>query len=61
MTWADDLWQATRGQPVGAEVNHLAEEDVRLAYGDNLPWLTELKRKWDPENIFHLNQNVSPT
>ncbi|WP_062441357.1 FAD-binding oxidoreductase [Herbidospora daliensis] len=61
VTWADDLWQATRDWSVGAEVNHLAEEGVRLAYGDNLPRLTELKRKWDPENIFHLNQNVSPT
>ncbi|WP_157519174.1 FAD-binding oxidoreductase [Herbidospora mongoliensis] len=60
VTWVDALWQATRDWSVGAEVNHLAEEGVPLAYGDNLARLTELKRKWDPENVFHLNQNVSP-
>lgn len=60
VTWVDSLWDATRDWSVGAEVNHLAEEGVELAYGDNLARLIELKHKWDPDGIFHLNQSVSP-
>jgi FAD/FMN-containing dehydrogenase len=61
--WADQLWAATRPWAVGVEVNHLADEGpegVRRAYGDNYDRLAELKRTWDPENVFRLNQNVPP-
>ena len=48
----------------GVYVNVLAdegEEGVRRAYGDaKLAKLAALKRRYDPENIFHLNQNVVP-
>ena len=49
----------------GVYVNVLADDDqagVRRAYGDaKLRRLAELKRRWDPDNVFHLNQNILPS
>jgi hypothetical protein len=48
----------------GVYVNALFDEGeagVRRAYGDTkLARLATLKRKYDPENVFHLNQNIAP-
>src|SRR5687768_2533735 len=48
----------------GVYVNALFEEGeagVRRAYGDaKLARLATLKRRYDPENVFHLNQNIAP-
>lgn len=47
----------------GAYVNFMTEEEsgrVAAAYGANYPRLVEIKKKYDPENIFHLNQNIKP-
>ena len=48
----------------GVYVNALfesGEEGVRRAYGDaKLVRLAALKRRYDPDNIFHLNQNIAP-
>ncbi len=48
----------------GVYVNVLFETDsegVRRAYGDTkLARLAELKRRYDPDNVFHLNQNIAP-
>ncbi|MDP9333861.1 MAG: BBE domain-containing protein, partial [Actinomycetota bacterium] len=33
---------------------------VRAAYGPNWERLVKLKRSYDPDNVFHLNQNVDP-
>ena len=37
-----------------------AQEQVRLAYGPNYERLVELKTKYDPGNLFRLNQNIEP-
>ncbi|MEV4109947.1 FAD-binding oxidoreductase [Nonomuraea sp. NPDC049695] len=61
--WADRLWAETRSWAIGVEVNHLADEGaegVRRAYGDNFQRLAQIKRTWDPDNLFRLNQNVPP-
>ena len=48
----------------GVYVNALfeqGEEGVRRAYGDaKLRRLAEIKRRYDPDNVFHLNQNIAP-
>jgi len=48
----------------GVYVNVLYDEGpegVRRAYGDaKLVRLAALKRRYDPENVFHLNQNIAP-
>ena len=36
------------------------EERVRASYGRNFDRLVELKRKYDPENVFRSNRNISP-
>lgn len=37
----------------------VAEGDrVAAAYGSNYDRLVQIKEKYDPENIFHLNQNI---
>jgi FAD/FMN-containing dehydrogenase len=45
----------------GAYVNFMMEDEgerVAAAYGPNYARLLEIKRRYDPENIFHLNQNI---
>jgi len=48
----------------GRYVNEIAEfgpEETRAIYGDaKMARLTELKRAWDPDNVFHLNHNIAP-
>jgi hypothetical protein len=46
-----------------AYVNFLDNEGtarVRAAYGPNYERLVALKTKYDPDNVFHLNQNIKP-
>lgn len=47
-----------------AYVNYLGDEGpsaVRASYGPNYERLRQLKRKYDPENFFHFNQNIPPS
>lgn len=48
----------------GGYVNYLAEgekrEVVAAAFGGNYPRLQAVKQKYDPDNVFHLNQNIVP-
>jgi FAD/FMN-containing dehydrogenase len=30
------------------------------AYRDNYDRLAQVKRKYDPDNLFHINQNIKP-
>ena len=44
-------------------LNYLGDEGerVRAAYGPNWERLVKLKRRWDPDNVFRLNQNIPPS
>src|SRR6266542_937061 len=63
--WVDELATKLRNGDVGAYVGLLGdegEERVREAYPPaTLDRLAEIKRRYDPTNLFRLNQNVSPT
>jgi FAD/FMN-containing dehydrogenase len=66
ITWARDAYAATkpyRDQQL-RYVNYLDDDDgndaVRAAYGPNYDRLIEVKRRHDPDNVFHLNHNIDP-
>ena len=49
----------------GRYVNYLGEEEgedsVAAAYGPNYQRLRALKDTYDPQNLFHMNQNIPPS
>jgi FAD/FMN-containing dehydrogenase len=65
--WTRELWQALKPYGTGGVyVNNIGREEddgddqVRAAYGANYPRLAELKKQYDPENLFRHNQNIKP-
>jgi len=42
------------------QVSEASEELVRAAYGTNLDRLRTIKKKYDPNNVLHVNQNIRP-
>ena len=63
--WTVDYWQAMHPHSMGgAYVNFLMDEGqdrIRATYRDNYQRLAAIKDKYDPDNIFHINQNIRPT
>ncbi|HET9289450.1 MAG TPA: FAD-binding oxidoreductase [Actinomycetes bacterium] len=63
--WADGFAAALRQGDPGAYVNFLSDEGperVREAYpGPTWDRLVEVKRRYDPDNLFRLNQNIPPS
>jgi FAD/FMN-containing dehydrogenase len=62
--WVRDYYQATapHSEP-GGYVNFMADDDqsrVQDNYGGNYDRLVAIKRTYDPDNLFHLNQNIPP-
>jgi FAD/FMN-containing dehydrogenase len=63
--WVRGFWKdiepLTSG---GVYVNFMSEgEDdrVKVAYGRNYPRLVQVKNKYDPTNLFRVNENIKPT
>jgi FAD/FMN-containing dehydrogenase len=62
IAWARAFFEATASYAsAGAYVNFMTEDEgdrVAAAYGMNYARLKQVKKKYDPENIFHNNQNI---
>src|SRR6516162_4028007 len=63
--WTREYWTAVEPFATGeVYVNHLDAEEVtriRAAYGGHYDRLVALKNKYDPTNLFRMNQNIRPT
>ena len=63
--WVRDFWSALQPYHTSVYVNFLMDEGderIRQAYGaEKYDQLKALKRRYDPNNFFRLNQNIPPT
>lgn len=62
--WTREYWEALHPFSLGgAYVNMMMDEGedrIKASYGDNYKRLTQVKGKYDPENLFRVNQNIKP-
>ena len=62
--WAKDYWLALHPHSAGGGyINMMMDEgndNVKAAYRDNYARLAQIKRKYDPANLFRVNQNIRP-
>ena len=62
IAWARKLSQSTAPFAMGSVyINFMPEDEpdrVQAAYGPNYDRLVAIKRKYDPHNLFRLNQNI---
>ena len=65
IAWARAFFRASAPYASeGAYVNFMTEEEndrVAAAYGANYDRLLQIKKAYDPDNLFHLNQNIKPS
>ena len=64
-SWTKAYWEALHPTSAGgAYVNFLMDDEggdrVRTAYRGNFDRLRQVKRAYDPGNVFHVNQNIAP-
>jgi FAD/FMN-containing dehydrogenase len=64
ISWAREFFSSSAPYASGSVyVNFMTEDEVdriSSAYGSNYHRLVQIKRRYDPDNIFHLNQNIKP-
>jgi hypothetical protein len=63
--WCKEYFEAMKPYAMngGAYVNFMMDEGqerVKASYGDNYERLVLVKTKYDPNNLFHINQNIKP-
>ncbi|MDM0056547.1 FAD-binding oxidoreductase [Variovorax fucosicus] len=63
-SWTKGYWDALHPYSAGgAYVNMMMDEGderIRASYRDNYPRLAKVKRQYDPNNLFRVNQNIRP-
>lgn len=66
ISWSRDILEKVKqfsGDGMYVNFSGFGEEGddlVQAAYGDNYERLSKIKSKYDPENFFHINQNIKP-
>jgi FAD/FMN-containing dehydrogenase len=65
IAWAQEAFASLDPYVAGRRwLNYFSDDDavdaVRAAYGPNYDRLAQVKRQYDPDNIFHLNHNIEP-
>ena len=63
--WIRESWERQRPFTGGRSYINFqtadeGQQQVRAAYGTNYERLVQVKTKYDPDNLFHLNQNIKP-
>ena len=62
--WVRDYYDATAPlSEAGGYINFMAEDDqsrIKANYKGNYQRLADIKKKYDPGNLFHVNQNIKP-
>lgn len=63
--WGRAYWEAVHPfNPGGAYVNFMMDDEqagrIQASYGANYPRLAAVKQKYDPTNLFRVNQNILP-
>ena len=62
--WARDYWTALHPHSAGGGyINFMmaeGQERIKAAYRGNYDRLAQVKRRYDPDNVFHINQNIQP-
>ncbi len=63
-SWVVDYWEATHPYSAGgAYINFMMDEGqerVQASYRGNYQRLAEIKKRYDPGNVFRINQNIQP-
>lgn len=64
-SWGRGYWNAVhKFNPGGVYINFMDADDgearVKASYGDNYQRLAAIKKKYDPANLFRVNQNIRP-
>ena len=64
VTWARDYFNALHPHSAGgAYINFMMDEGddrIRATYGKNYARLAKVKKRYDPKNLFRVNQNIKP-
>jgi FAD/FMN-containing dehydrogenase len=65
IAWSRETFAALEEHFAGGRwLNYLGDdqgnEAIRSAYGPNYERLVKVKRRYDPQNVFHLNHNIAP-
>ncbi len=62
--WCKDYWEALHPHSSGGAYSNFmmdeGQDRVRASYRHNYDRLVDIKRKYDPENLFRVNQNIRP-
>ena len=62
--WSRAAWRALQPHSTGVYANFISDEGeagIEAAYGDRQTRLRAVKAAWDPENVFRMNANITPS